>query len=148
MSKENHSQGEPSPASNGEGSSALDREAKRVDDMSRSKDRKDDQAKSAEAGQTNAADQDNRSRIAGLNGAGLSFGLIVLSSVALAAPPHDLAITPAEHAACDGDAANLCADAYPDQDRLVACMKDKRHQLSPACAMALTAGLKKRHMPL
>ena len=88
------------------------------------------------------------SRTGCLTGASLSLVLMVLSNAGMAASPGNLGITPAEHAACDGDATNLCADAYPDQDRLVACMKDKRAQLSPACAAALTAGLKKRRMPL
>ena len=60
MSHENSPQGAPSSTSSEEGSSALDREAKRVEGMTRSKDHKDDQAKSAEAGQTNQAEQDIR----------------------------------------------------------------------------------------
>ena len=38
----------------------------------------------------------------------------------------------AEHV-CYSDAQRLCADAMPDEDKVEACMKGKRAQLSPAC---------------
>ena len=79
---------------------------------------------------------------------GVSLAAMLVGGAAFAAPPDKLNITPEEHAACDGDAENLCAASYPDEGKLVACMKDKRLQLSPACATAFTAGLKRRHMPL
>lgn len=60
--------------------------------------------------------------------------------------PVPIGITPGEHAACDGDAGRLCASSALDQAKLVACMKAKRDQLSPACSAAVEAGLKRRHM--
>ncbi len=38
----------------------------------------------------------------------------------------------AEHV-CYGDAQRLCADAMPDAEKVEACMKAKRAQVSPEC---------------
>jgi hypothetical protein len=41
---------------------------------------------------------------------------------------------------CTGDVMRLCSEFVPDPDRIVACLKVKRRQLSPSCLSALTAG--------
>lgn len=57
-------------------------------------------------------------------------------------------VTPEEHAACDDDAARLCSDAYPDQDKLVACMRVNRSDLSRGCRPVFESGMRRRHLPL
>ena len=55
-------------------------------------------------------------------------------------------ITDAERAACQEDAIALCSTAYPDEDRLLACMKLNMQQLTPRCLVTFEAGLKRRHI--
>ena len=57
-----------------------------------------------------------------------------------------LNITAEEHLACDGDAERLCMSAYPDEMKLLACMKANRLQLTPVCLTAFDAGMKRRHL--
>jgi len=54
-------------------------------------------------------------------------------------------ITPAEHQACDGDAANICTNAQSENE-VLACMKAQRRQLTPVCRSVFEAGLRKRHL--
>lgn len=56
-------------------------------------------------------------------------------------------VTPEEHAACDADAEKLCLAAYPDEDKLISCMRKNRSDLTPLCLASLKAGLSRRHMP-
>lgn len=74
--------------------------------------------------------------------------LLVGASLPAQAVTDKYAVTPEEHAACDGDAMSLCADALSDQDGLIACMKAKQNRLSPVCFTTLKAGLTRRHMRL
>lgn len=53
-------------------------------------------------------------------------------------------ITPTEKAACTGDAERLCASAFPDENRLLFCMKDNQAALSSSCLHVFNAGLKRR----
>ena len=53
-------------------------------------------------------------------------------------------ITAAEQAACQTDAQRLCLATYPDEDRLIACMKANRKALSSTCAPVFEAGLRRR----
>ena len=55
-------------------------------------------------------------------------------------------ITDAEKAACTPDAVRLCSQTYPDEDRLLACMKQNREALSQPCRVALDAGVKRRRL--
>jgi hypothetical protein len=41
---------------------------------------------------------------------------------------------------CTPDVMRLCSEYVPDADRIVACLKAKRRQLSPACLGALSGG--------
>lgn len=60
---------------------------------------------------------------------------------------HDkYSITPAERVACQQDAVTFCSYAYPDEDKLIACMRDNKAQLSATCLKTFEAGLKRRHM--
>ena len=47
----------------------------------------------------------------------------------------------AEHL-CYNDAQTLCSDAIPDEDKITACMKLKRAQLSPECGKVFDRGIK------
>lgn len=47
----------------------------------------------------------------------------------------------AEHL-CYNDVQKLCSDAIPDEDKVKACMKVHRAQLSPGCRKVFEAGLK------
>lgn len=64
------------------------------------------------------------------------------------AAPDKYNVTPEEHAACDDDAARLCSDAYPDEDKLIACMRLNRSDLSRTCRSVFESGMRKRHLPL
>ena len=46
----------------------------------------------------------------------------------------------AEHV-CYNDATTLCGDAVPDEDKIAACMKVKRAQLSPECGKVFDRGI-------
>jgi hypothetical protein len=48
--------------------------------------------------------------------------------------------------ACTPDVTRLCSDDVPDLERITACMKRNRANLSPACRTALGAGAQ-RHRP-
>jgi hypothetical protein len=70
---------------------------------------------------------------------------MTLSTLALA-QENKYQITSAEVSACTSDAMQWCAGAYPDQDRLMACLKANRAQLSNGCGVVFDAGLKRRHL--
>ncbi len=55
-------------------------------------------------------------------------------------------VTEAEKAACTQDAERLCASAYPDEQKLLACMKANRASLGPTCLPVFDAGMKRRGM--
>ena len=53
-------------------------------------------------------------------------------------------ITELEKAACEGDAQKLCADAWPDESRLIVCMKANEASLGANCQRVFVAGMKRR----
>ena len=53
-------------------------------------------------------------------------------------------VTDAEKAACGSDAVSLCGDAGEDEDKLLACMKGKRADLSAGCRPVFDEGLRRR----
>ena len=55
-------------------------------------------------------------------------------------------ITNAEKVACTADAMRLCSGVYPDEDGLIACMRQNRSSLTTLCRVAFDAGLKRRHL--
>jgi len=59
----------------------------------------------------------------------VALGLLIGASTALAAD--------APGGACRDDAKKLCASVQPGGGRLMACLKDKQSELSPACQATL-----------
>ncbi len=55
-------------------------------------------------------------------------------------------LTTQERAACSSDAIRFCMQTYPDEDRLLACMKQNRDALSATCRVAFDAGVKRRRL--
>ena len=55
--------------------------------------------------------------------------------------------TDAEQQACTGDVFSLCSAFIPNEDPILACLKSKRPELSPACASVLfpPKRVKRRH---
>ncbi len=49
-----------------------------------------------------------------------------------------------EQTLCQPDVFRLCNDAVPDEDRIIACMRARRTQLSPECRKVFDVGIKKR----
>jgi hypothetical protein len=79
---------------------------------------------------------------------GLAIWLITFAAQAQAAEAvqDKYRITAEERSACGLDAVSLCSDAYPDEDRLLACMKQNRVSLSATCRPVFEAGIKRRHL--
>jgi hypothetical protein len=61
---------------------------------------------------------------------------VSLGGVAVTAAPGRAAqsLEDRQQAACYDDAQRLCPDAFPDVDKVKACMADKKKLVSPACA--------------
>ncbi len=74
------------------------------------------------------------------------FAALALLGQQAAAAPSKYGITAEEKAACQTDAAAYCSATFPDEDKLIACMKGNKAQLSPMCLQVFTAGLRRRHM--
>lgn len=55
-------------------------------------------------------------------------------------------VTATEKAACTKDAIRLCFGTYPDEDKLIACMRVNHSSLTPTCRVAFDAGMRRRHM--
>lgn len=80
---------------------------------------------------------------------------VVLAAVATTLPlaaavaeDNKFNITPLEKAACATDAIRLCSQTYPDEDKLLDCMRGNVRSLSLVCSATFRAGLKRRHIPL
>ena len=52
--------------------------------------------------------------------------------------------TAAEKAACTAVATRLCAYTWPDEDKLIACMKANEAKLGPTCLPIFKAGIRWR----
>jgi hypothetical protein len=62
----------------------------------------------------------------------------VLTLLIVAAGPRPAAAQSSDAAdRCTPDVMRLCNEFIPDADRIVACLKAKRRQLTPACLSAL-----------
>ena len=57
-----------------------------------------------------------------------------LASSAWAATTREPSLQDRQQAACADDAQRLCGDVMPDVDKVSACMKVKRAQVSAKCA--------------
>ena len=49
-----------------------------------------------------------------------------------------------EISACGDDVKRLCSNEFPDEAKVIACMRANRTALSPACIPVFKAGLKRR----
>ena len=72
------------------------------------------------------------------------LGLLPAFAAQDAADPYRL--TEPEKAACTGDALRLCAETYPDERKLLACLKANRSSLSAECLPVFDAGIKRRRL--
>ncbi len=70
--------------------------------------------------------------------------LLLVAAAGTAVPADPMRITPAEKAACTQNATRLCSGTYPDEARLLECMKANRAALSAACGTAFDAGVRRR----
>ena len=70
--------------------------------------------------------------------------LLLVATTGTAVPADPMRITPAERAACTQDATRLCSGTYPDEARLLECMKANRAALSATCGTAFDAGVRRR----
>lgn len=55
-------------------------------------------------------------------------------------------VTDTEKAACTSDAVRYCYGTYPDEGKLLGCMKQNRSSLSETCRVAFDAGIKRRRL--
>lgn len=72
--------------------------------------------------------------------------LTLVAGPAAAQMVDKYAITPDERAACQVDAVSYCSYTYPNEDSLIACMKENKAKLTPLCRRKFMTGLAKRHM--
>jgi hypothetical protein len=64
---------------------------------------------------------------------------VALLLVAFANPSHGQQQgTPEQREACTPDAFRLCSDVIPDADKVTACLKTNRNQLSPDCKLVFS----------
>ncbi len=77
----------------------------------------------------------------------IMFGTLFILGISTSVHSADqFHVTEQEKAACTEDATRLCISAYPNEDKLLSCMRDNRSSLSPACLKAFDAGVKRRHL--
>ncbi|MCW6507199.1 cysteine rich repeat-containing protein [Lichenifustis flavocetrariae] len=77
----------------------------------------------------------------------MSGGSAWASEPRLSPPPaNKYQITAEEQSACGTDAATFCSAVYPDEDKMLACMKLNRSSLSAACRPVFDMGMRRRHL--
>ena len=76
----------------------------------------------------------------------LPLVILVAHADAPATPQNKYHVTAKEKAACTEDAVRLCIQVYPDEDKLISCMRSNRSDLSESCRVVFDEGLKRRHM--
>ena len=76
----------------------------------------------------------------------LAFCGLLLGLTPVMAAADKYKVTNAEKAACTADAIRLCMDAYPNEEKLLVCMKENRASLTPTCRVAFDAGMRRRHL--
>ena len=84
--------------------------------------------------------------LAGMLVLDVSASHAVAAAAGQVAPIDKFGITDQERAACTADAIALCSTAYPDEDKLLACMKLNRGSLSGGCRIVFDRGLQRRHL--
>lgn len=75
----------------------------------------------------------------------LGLGVAALAQAAALASDK-YAITESEKAACTMDAIRFCSGAYPNEDRLLACMRRNHSSLSSTCRVAFDEGIRRRRL--
>jgi hypothetical protein len=73
---------------------------------------------------------------------------LVAGTLPALADDNKFHVTAYEKAACIVDATRFCRQEFPDQERVLDCMKTNKSKLSSICLGALTAGLKRRNMAM
>ena len=69
---------------------------------------------------------------------------LIAFPLAAGAQQNPFHITPSEKAACTDDAERLCSSSWPDEGRLMSCMKANKASLGANCNRVFTAGMKRR----
>jgi len=64
-------------------------------------------------------------------------GRVTLSVISWPTQSHALVVTESERAACTPDVLRLCGSEIPKVDRVIACMKAKRANLSVPCKLVV-----------
>jgi hypothetical protein len=73
----------------------------------------------------------------------ITLTVVTAAMVALASSPASAQGTPAQQAACQGDAMRLCSAYIPDPGRVRSCMVRQVSSLSPGCRAQFGGGGKK-----
>lgn len=85
------------------------------------------------------------------NAAAATLAILVIGSSAAQAETRQgvqdkFQITAEEMSACGSDAIALCSSAYPDEEKLLYCMKLNRVSLSATCRPVFESGIRRRHL--
>ena len=64
---------------------------------------------------------------------------VAISVILYPTPGHALVVSENDRAACAPDVFRLCSSDIPNVDRIIACMRAKRANLSPACKSVFDA---------
>ena len=73
-----------------------------------------------------------------------TLGCIVSLPFGAVAQEDHFHATAAEKAVCTADATRLCAYTWPDEDKLIQCMKANETKLGPTCLPVFKAGIRRR----
>lgn len=65
------------------------------------------------------------------------LGVLVLAYLCTGATALQERGTQADQDACTPDVFRLCSDLIPDEPQILACLQNKREQLSPACGKVI-----------
>ena len=58
---------------------------------------------------------------------------VFTSTAVIAKPSVSATLREQAQAACYDDAQKLCGNVFPDEDKVIACMKPKKAMVSPKC---------------
>jgi len=71
---------------------------------------------------------------------GLATAGLLLAAQSMAGAQQSYRGTQADRDACTDDAFRLCGEFVPDEQRILACLIEKRRSLSPACQVVFSRG--------
>jgi hypothetical protein len=69
---------------------------------------------------------------------------VAISVMAYPSPGHALVVSESDRATCAPDVFRLCSSDIPNVNRIIACMRAKRADLSPACKAVFDAKVLER----